>query len=110
MFTELMKTAETDDESDAETEKQPTVETPRDDLLPTKLEDLSEAGYNSHSYRFTDSEMRWLRRFCLRLSEKLDQPVAHNTLIRALFRLADADWRVNPEHNRILELLSRLLR
>jgi len=80
-----------------------------DDLLPSRLEDLSEVGYNSHSYRFTDGEIRWLRRFCLRLSETLDRPVAHNTLIRTLFRLADSEWRASPDANRILDLLTELL-
>lgn len=75
------------------------------EILEELLEDLSQAGYTSHSYRFTEDELRWLRRFCLRLSEALDRPISHNTFIRLLFRLADAEWRSNPEKNKLRNLI-----
>lgn len=75
------------------------------EILDELLEELSQAGYTSHSYRFTENELRWLRRFCLRLSEALDRPVSHNTFIRLLFRLADAEWRSNPEKNKLRTLI-----
>lgn len=75
------------------------------ETLESLLEDLSAAGYTSHSYRFTERELRWLRRFCMRLSEMLDRPVSHNTLIRLLFRLADGEWRSNPDNNKLRTLL-----
>lgn len=79
-----------------------------DATLPDALENIGEAGYTSHSYRLTDAEVRWLRRFCLRLSEQMDRTVSQNELIRTLFRLADEDWRAKPDDNRILDQLSRL--
>lgn len=78
-----------------------------DDLLPDELESLGAVGYTSHSYRLTESEARWLRRFALRLSERLDIRVTHNTLFRALLRLGDAEWRTNPKSNRLIDLLTK---
>lgn len=81
---------------------------PADPVLPRGLEDLSDAGYTSHSYRLTEAELRWLRRFCLRLSEQRDQTVSHNTFVRLLLRLAQAEWDKNPKNNHLLKLLSEL--
>lgn len=116
MFTELMEASEPKKVAPAHRRGQPTkpplpppkVPRPSDDLLPGDLEDLSAAGYNSHSYRFTEAEIRWLRRFCLRASERLDRQISHNTLIRLLLRLADQEWQGNPRSNRILQLLAKL--
>ena len=80
----------------------------KDYTLPRELEDIGSAGYTSHSYRLTEVELRWLRRFSLQLSERLDRTVSHNTLIRLLLRLGDAEWTSNPNKNRLLDLLSRL--
>lgn len=81
---------------------------PPDDPILGELEDLSEAGYNSHSFRFTESELRWLRRFSLRLSETLDRQISRNTLVRCLLRIGQKEWNRNPESNRLRDLLSRL--
>lgn len=80
----------------------------KDELkLPDQLENIGEAGYTSHSYRLTDAEVRWLRRFCFKLSERMDRTVSQNELIRTLFRLADEDWRSKPDDNRLLDQLSQ---
>ncbi len=84
------------------------VPAPVDPVLPRALEDLSDAGYTSHSYRLTESELKWLRRFCLRLSEHRDQTVSHNTFVRLLLRLAQEEWNKNPNDNHLLKLLSQL--
>lgn len=80
----------------------------RDYVLPRDLEDIGSAGYTSHSYRLTEVELRGLRRFSLQLSERMDRTVSHNTLIRLLLRLGDAEWSSNPNKNRLLDLLLRL--
>ncbi len=112
MFSQLM--AESERPPEPAKEERPPVErrTPPsanrvDDLLPDRLEDLGEAGYTSHSYRLTEAELKWLRRFALRLSEHTDRSISHNTLIRALLRLADEEWRKNPEKNRLFTILDR---
>jgi len=109
MFTELMEASapkERPPRKEARSEK-PKPALP-DDLLPTELEDLSQAGYTSHSYRFTEAELRWLRRLCLRASERLDRQISHNTLVRVLLRLAEKEWKANPDDNRLLDLLTRI--
>jgi hypothetical protein len=113
MFTQLMEAAENERKVKQPVTEQDQTPSPRptrmaDELLPPALEDLSQVGYNSHSYRFTDSEIRWLRRFSLRLSENLDRHISHNTLIRLLLRLADQEWKSNPSANRLFELLSQI--
>ena len=111
MFTELMETTTATGRAPRgqAVEARPTKETATQDrALSGTLEDLSRAGYTSHSYRFTNAELRWLRRFCLRASERLDRQVSHNTLLRLFFRLADQEWNTNPRENRLLDLLSRL--
>ena len=110
MFTELMEaTKATGRAPRGQAEGRPPKKTAtQDSALSATLEDLSCAGYTSHSYRFTNAELRWLRRFCLRASERLDRQVSHNTLLRLLFRLADQEWNTNPRENRLLDLLSHL--
>ena len=113
MFTQLMEAAESERKVKKPAADQDQEPTPRptmtaNELLPPGLEDLSQVGYNSHSYRFTDSEIRWLRRFSLRLSENLDRHISHNTLIRLLLRLADQEWKSDPSANRLFELLSQI--
>ncbi len=111
MFTELMEASNTEERPKPKSEKAarvPASTPPPDDQLPRELEDLSQAGYNSHSYRLSESEIRWLRRFCLRASERIDRHISHNTLFRVLLRLADQEWQSDPDGNRLLELLSRL--
>lgn len=83
-------------------------EPPHSDSLPKHLDDLSETGYTSHSYRFTEEELRWLRLFCYRVSADLDRPVNHNTLVRLLLRLADQEWKANPQDNKLRRLILAL--
>jgi hypothetical protein len=107
MFGQLMETQaeKPKDPIPAPSPKQPAK--PKDELrLPEAFEDIGR-GYTAHSYRLTDAEVTWLRRFCLKLSEEMDRTVTQNELIRSLFRLADQEWRRKPEGNRILDELSR---
>lgn len=111
MFTELMETSSSDERPVAKPRKKvqsPAPIPPLGDQLPAELEELSNAGYNSHSYRLSETEIRWFRRFCLRASERVDRHISHNTLFRALLRLADEEWKSNPDGNRLLKLLSRI--
>ncbi|MEX2158151.1 MAG: hypothetical protein WEB04_01995 [Dehalococcoidia bacterium] len=110
MFTELMETSEAQDKQTVIKKKPvapPPGPPPQDDLLPGEIEEMS-VGYTAHTYRFTDAEMRWLRRFCLRSSEQLDKKITHNALIRVLLRLANDEWNSDPNRNRLRDLLSRL--
>jgi hypothetical protein len=113
MFTELMEASSSEEQPRRERGRPrapspPLPIPPKTDRLPDELEDLSRAGYNSHSYRFTETEVRWLRRFCLRASERLDKPISHNTLFRVLLRLADQEWNSSRDANRLLDFLSHV--
>lgn len=109
MFTELMEASSDEERTPRGKSREETKNSsPPGDLLPGNLEDLSEAGYTAHTYRFTDAEMRWLRWFCLRASEQLDKKITHNSLIRTLMRLASNEWASKPSKNRLRDLLSRL--
>ena len=76
--------------------------------LPHELDDLSQVGYRSHSFRFTTAESRWLSSECLQLSAQLDRPITHNTLIRVLLRVADDAMKNNPAKNDLLDKLLRI--
>jgi hypothetical protein len=109
MFTELMEASDKEQKLPVERERREAKIVPAsDDLLPDDLEDLSAVGYNSHSYRFTETEIRWMRRFSLRASELLDRKISHNSLVRVLLRLADQEWKTHPDRNRLRDLLSKI--
>lgn len=114
MFTQLME-SQPDDAPEAREVIKPDPKArtakaskPVDELrLPDELESIGDAGYTSHSYRLTDAEVRWLRRFCFKISEQLDRTVSQNELIRSLFRLADKEWRRKPDNNEVIDELSQ---
>jgi len=109
MFTELMEASDSQGRPRRQSRSAtpPSVPAPSpDDRLPRELERMRV--HSSHSYRFTEAELRWLRRFCLHASERLDRRISHNTLFRVLLRLADDEWSKNPEKNRLLDFLSRI--
>ena len=109
MFTELMEAFDKKQKPHVEQATRAEIPTPPpDDLLPDSLEDLSTVGYNSHSYRFTETEIRWMRGFSLRASELLDRKISHNSLVRVLLRLADQEWKTDPDRNRLHDLLSKI--
>jgi hypothetical protein len=109
MFTELMEASDKIQGPPVKRElRDAKIVPPSDDLLTDDLEDLSAVGYNSHSYRFTETEIRWMRRFSLRASEILDRKVSHNSLVRVLLRLADQEWKNDPDRNRLRDLLSKI--
>lgn len=110
MFAQLMETQPVDKTPARQPEPKPMAapaNEPKEELkLPDEFENIGD-GYTSHSYRLTDAEVRWLRRFCLKLSEQMDRTVSQNELIRTLFRLADEDWRAQPNAGRLVDQLSK---
>lgn len=87
--------------ADAQPSRQPSpVEQPK--------EDLSTTPYISQNYRFTDDELRWIRKQSYNLTEKLGAKVSQNTVLRiALQFLRDACAK-NPKDNPLVETASRL--
>jgi hypothetical protein len=73
-------------------------------------DDLSTIPYMNQSYRFTEEEVRWIRRQAYSLTELLGTKVSQNTVIRfAVHQLRDA-CRKNPKRNPLVEAISRLKR
>jgi hypothetical protein len=71
-------------------------------------EDLSTTPYLSQNYRFTEDELRWLRRQAYNLTDRLGAKVSQNTVLRvALHFLRDACTK-NPKRNPLIEALSNL--
>jgi hypothetical protein len=73
-------------------------------------EDLSTIPYMNQSYRFTEEEVRWIRRQAYSLTERLGTKVSQNTVIRfAVHQLREA-CRKNPKRNPLVDAVSRLKR
>jgi len=74
----------------------------------TPVEDLSTTPYVSQNYRFTESELRWLRHQAFKLTEKLGTKVSQNAILRiALAHFRDL-YDKNPRNNPLLDGVSRL--
>lgn len=71
-------------------------------------EDLATTPYISQNYRFTEDELRWLRRQAYNLTEKIGTKVSQNAVLRvALHFLRDTCAR-NPKRNPLVEAVSKL--
>lgn len=74
----------------------------------TPTEDLSTIPYISQNYRFTEDELRWLRRSAFDYSEQSGIKISQNTILRvALRELRDACER-NAKSNPLLRAIVRL--
>lgn len=81
-------------------ERKPATEAPK--------EDLSTTPYISQNYRFTEDELRWLRRQAYNFTERLGSKVSQNTILRvSLHHLRDACTK-NPKRNPLVDAVSRL--
>jgi hypothetical protein len=86
----------------ARSEKSPPNEQPREDLTTTP--------YISQNYRFTEDELRWLRRQSYNLTERLGGKVSQNTILRVALRLLRDACTRNPKRNPLVEAVSELKR
>lgn len=83
-----------------QTAQKPTVEQPG--------EDLSTTPYISQNYRFTDDELRWIRKQSYNLTEKLGAKVSQNTVLRISLQFLRDACTKNPKNNPLVEMASRL--
>lgn len=81
-------------------EKSPPPEQPREDLATTP--------YISQNYRFTEDELRWLRRQSYNLTERIGSKVSQNTILRVALRLLRDACTKNPKRNPLVEAVSQL--
>jgi hypothetical protein len=74
----------------------------------TPLDDVNATPYISQNYRFTEEELRWLRKRAFDLSEEVGAKVSQNTILRiALRELREACDR-NPTTNPLSKAVTRL--
>ena len=78
----------------------PQVDAPR--------EDLSTTPYISQNYRFTEDELRWLRRQAYNLTERIGVKVSQNTILRVALSLLRDTCTKNPKRNPLLDAVSKL--
>ncbi len=71
-------------------------------------EDLSTTPYISQNYRFTEDELRWLRRQAFSLTERIGMKVSQNTILRVALSLLRDTCIKNPKRNPLLDALSKL--
>jgi len=71
-------------------------------------EDLSTTPYISQNYRFTDDELRWIRKQSYNLTEKLGAKVSQNTVLRIALQFLRDACAQNPKDNPLVETASRL--
>jgi hypothetical protein len=81
-------------------EKSLPIEQPREDLTTTP--------YISQNYRFTDDELRWLRRQSYNLTERIGTKVSQNTILRVALRLLRDAFTKNPKRNPLVDAVSQL--
>ncbi len=110
-FSKLMEIAET---APAPPESPKPPMRPEVSPLPAKavpvepVEDINSTPYISQNYRFTEDELRWLRKRAFDLSEQVGTKVSQNTILRiALRELRDACDR-NPITNPLSKTVTRL--
>ncbi len=73
-------------------------------------DDLSTVPYISQNYRFTEDELRWLRRQSLNLTERLGSKVSQNTILRFALQFLREAYTKSPKDNPLLDALSKLKR
>ena len=71
-------------------------------------EDLSTTPYISQNYRFTEEELRWLRRQSFSLTERMGWKVSQNTILRVALQLLRDLYGQSPKDNPLLEALGKL--
>jgi hypothetical protein len=81
---------------------------PKSAPVAEPAEDLSTTPYISQNYRFTEEELRWLRRQSFSLTERMGWKVSQNTILRVALQLLRDLYGKSPKDNPLLEALSKL--
>ncbi|HXG36621.1 MAG TPA: hypothetical protein VNL15_06610, partial [Dehalococcoidia bacterium] len=87
--------------------KQPSPAQPAKAKEPREAqEDLATTPYISQNYRFTEDELRWLRRQAYTLSERFGSKVSQNTILRVAIRFLRETCLKNPKRNPLHDAIS----
>jgi len=74
---------------------------------PEPREDLATTPYISQNYRFTEDELRWLRRQAYNLTERLGTKVSQNTILRVALQLLREACARSPGRNPLVEVIGK---
>ena len=99
-FSRLSEIAQTPLRSAPGSKKQPKSDGP--------AEDLGTIPYISQNYRFTEDELRWIRRQAYDLTEQLGGKVSQNTILRIALRFLRDECDKNPQTNPLVETVTQL--
>jgi hypothetical protein len=72
------------------------------------IEDLSTVPYISQNYRFTDDELRWLRRSAFDFSERNGVKISQNTILRVALRELRNACERSASSNPLTRAIARL--
>jgi hypothetical protein len=87
----------------------PSPAQPRKEAKPAAPpEDLATTPYISQNYRFTEDELRWLRRQAYSLTERFGTKVSQNAILRVALGLLREACGKNPRQNSLTEAISKL--
>ncbi len=75
---------------------------------PEPVEDINATPYISQNYRFTEDELRWLRKRSFDLSEEVGAKVSQNTILRIALRELREACDHNPTSNPLSKAVTRL--
>ena len=75
---------------------------------PEPREDLATTPYISQNYRFTDDELRWLRRQAYNLTERLGTKVSQNTILRVALQLLREACVRGGTRNPLIESITKV--
>ena len=71
-------------------------------------EDLSTVPYVSQNYRFTEDELRWIRKQAYDLTEQLGGKVSQNTILRIALRHLRNECERNSHKNPLVDAATQL--
>lgn len=99
----------------AEGRKKPSIAKPKSHRPPAKKaaeseprEDLATTPYISQNYRFTEDELRWLRRQAYSLTERLGTKVSQNAILRVALQLLREACSQSPARNPLVDAITKV--
>jgi hypothetical protein len=113
MFTELMEASKEAPRRETMTARQakasrPENESPRATVQPETPEDLSTVPYIGQNYRFTEDELKWVRRQAYELTERLGAKVHQNLVVRIALHYLREACADKTKANPLVEAISKI--
>lgn len=93
-------------------EAKPTESLPERPAMPAQVsdEDINAVPHISQNYRFTETDLRFLREKSFKLSDQFGIKVSQNAILRIALAYLRLVCQRNPRSNPLLDAISRLKR